>query len=54
MSVSRVDPNDDRHRVMGAIDGSGGVERLVIADVSQDRAWLAAPLTDTCRLTSWR
>jgi len=29
--------------VMAAIENEGGVERLVIADVSTDGSWLSAP-----------
>ena len=39
--------------VMAAIE-DGGVERLVIADVSRDEAYLTLPLADAACLTAWR
>jgi len=40
--------------VMAAVDQDGGVERLVIADVDRDEAWLSAPVAAATRLESMR
>lgn len=44
----------DSETVMAAIEGEGESERLIIADVSRDRAWLAAPTSSTRSLRQWR
>lgn len=40
--------------VMASIDDEGAEERLVIADVSRDDAWLAVPSADAAALGEWR
>ncbi|GGL35217.1 hypothetical protein EFA46_004385 [Halarchaeum sp. CBA1220] len=40
--------------VMAAVDDDGGVERFVIADVSAEEAWLAAPTGEAKPLASMR
>lgn len=49
--LSAADGTDD---VMAAIDEEGGVTRLVIADVSTDESWLAAPAESAASLAELR
>ena len=39
--------------VMAAVE-DGPVKRLVLADVSQDEAYVTAPLEETVSLVAWR
>ena len=41
-------------RVMASIDHDGHEERLIIADVSTDQAWLSMPASDALPLARWR
>ena len=49
--ATRYDPTAGR--VMASIDAERGVERLIIADVSRDDAWIAMPVGDAPHLTDW-
>ncbi len=40
--------------VMASIDGDFGDQRLIIADVSRDDAWLSMPQPSAPSLTLWR
>lgn len=40
--------------VMASIDGDSRETRLIIADVSQDDAWLSMPEATAPSLTHWR
>lgn len=40
--------------VMASIDDGGPEERLVIADVSRDEAWVTVPSADAAPLSAWR
>ncbi|WP_423743654.1 hypothetical protein V5735_11525 (plasmid) [Haladaptatus sp. SPP-AMP-3] len=40
--------------VMASVDDDGEAERLVIADVSRDDAWICMRVSDTAALPNWR
>lgn len=40
--------------VMAAVDDEGRESRFVIADISQDEAWVSMPADAATPLTSWR
>ena len=40
--------------VMSSVDDDGRVERLVIADISRENAWLTVPVADAAALPDWR
>jgi len=40
--------------VMASLDEDGSEERLVIADVSRDDAWVAVRSADAASLGAWR
>ena len=40
--------------VMASVDDDGATERLVIADVSRDDAWVMLPLSEAATLADWR
>ena len=44
----------DDAAVMAAIDEVDGTDRLVIADVSDDEAWLSTPACCGAALEAWR
>jgi hypothetical protein len=50
MSVSLANDSE----VMASVDDDGQTERLVIADVSRDDAWICMRVTDTAALSTWR
>ncbi|MFH5800150.1 hypothetical protein [Haladaptatus sp. DYF46] len=50
MSVSLANDSE----VMASVDDDGQTERLVIADVSRDDAWICMRVTDTAALSNWR
>jgi hypothetical protein len=45
---------DDGEEIMAAIDRSGDVSRLVIADVTRDDAWLSVCASEALALCKWR
>ncbi|WP_162991443.1 DUF7556 family protein [Halostella salina] len=47
------DPADDAE-VMGAVDGDGSSQEYVIADISEDGAWLSVHVDDAPTLPAWR
>ena len=47
------DPADERE-VMGTVDGDGGSQEYVIADISEDGAWLSVHVDDAPALPAWR
>ncbi len=55
-SDTTVVPSADRRAgdVMAAVDEDGGEERFVIADVSVEEAWLAAPTGASKSLAAMR
>lgn len=55
-SDTTVVPSASAHtgEVMAAVDTDGGVERVVIADVERDGAWLSAAVSDAAALVSMR
>jgi len=40
--------------VMASVDVTGGVERLVIADISADESWLSIPEDAAASVLKWR
>jgi hypothetical protein len=46
-------PADD-HEVVSAVDGDGQAREYVIADISEDGAWLSMDADDAPTLPSWR
>lgn len=61
MKQSKSDPsrrNDsDAAEIVFSIDEDGdesGAERAIIADITRDDAWIAAPAADAPRLSEWR
>lgn len=45
---------DGEHEVMASIDDAHDGERVIIADVTTDDAWLAVPLCEAASLSDWR
>ena len=50
MSVSVADDAE----VMASVDDDGSTERLVIADISREDAWLSMRVTDAISLPDWQ
>lgn len=53
MDSALTSPRSDGS-VMASIDGEREDERLIIADVSRDEAWIAMPMGDAPALSTWR
>ncbi len=45
---------EDDAEVMASVDDDGETERLVIADISREEAWLSMCVTDATSLSDWR
>lgn len=45
---------DDEHEVMVSIDDAHGAQRVIIADVTTDEAWLSVPLSEAASLSDWQ
>ena len=45
---------DANGEVMAALDDSGGVTRLIVADITADDAWLSILASEAPVLTDWR
>jgi hypothetical protein len=57
MSTEASGPNDrlrDDSEVVGAVDGDGTDQEYVIADISEDEAWLSMEVDDAPALPAWR
>lgn len=58
MSVEEPAPDGQTDRVdgtvMAAIDRSGETERLIVADVAVDDAWIAILASEAPTLAEWR
>jgi hypothetical protein len=52
MAVSS--PPSDDHEVVGSVDGDGPSREYVIADITEDGAWLAVDVEDARTLPAWR
>ncbi|WP_435155809.1 DUF7556 family protein [Haladaptatus sp. DFWS20] len=50
VSVSVADDTE----VMASVDDDGNTERLVIADISREDAWISMRVTDATSLPDWR
>lgn len=48
------EPVTDHAEVMASVDTNGRTRRLIIADVSCDDAWIAAPIGDAVTISEWR
>ncbi|MFC7167163.1 DUF7556 family protein [Halospeciosus flavus] len=46
-------PGTADHEVMAAVDDDGAEERLIIADVESEEAWLSMPTTGSTSLRAW-
>ncbi len=40
--------------VMASVDDDGDGERLVIADITCDSAWISMPVANTASIPDWR
>lgn len=45
---------DGEHEVMTSIDDAPDEQRVIIADVTMEGAWLSMPLCDAASLPDWR
>lgn len=57
MSTDASGPRDrlrDGGEVVGAVDGDGTDQEYVIADISEDEAWLSVQVDDAPTLPAWR
>ena len=43
-----------QREVMASLDDDGRTERLVIADVTDDEAWLSVPVSGSVALREWQ
>lgn len=43
----------DDAEVMASVDADGSAERLIIADIRDDDAWISIPLSDAVSLPAW-
>ncbi|WP_227374989.1 DUF7556 family protein [Haladaptatus halobius] len=44
----------DSAEVMASVDDDGRTERLVIADISREDAWISMRMTDAASLSDWQ
>ncbi len=54
MAASPGSSGHDEPTVLGSVDGKGTAQEYVIADISEDGAWLAMDIGDALELDSWR
>ncbi|HET7323604.1 MAG TPA: hypothetical protein VFJ06_04670 [Halococcus sp.] len=47
-------PESAADDVMASVDDDGTTERFVIADISQDDAWISIPLCEAASLPGWQ
>lgn len=52
-SDTQAVPATAEHEVMAAVDDDGPEERLIIADVSSEGAWLSMPTSGPTSLRAW-
>jgi len=53
MSTDPATARDPATEVMASIDTDGAISRLVIADISEDGAWVSIPEAASASLTEW-
>jgi hypothetical protein len=53
MSPTHTTAATTEGEVMAAIDEESGEKQFVVADVTRDNAWVAAPLSDAASLEEW-
>ncbi|MFP4217292.1 MAG: hypothetical protein ACLFR6_00360 [Salinarchaeum sp.] len=54
MAASPGPHGHDDATIIGSVDGDGVGQEYVIADITEDGAWLATEITDAIELDSWR
>jgi len=54
MAADAPTPDGDRGEVVAALDAADGTESYVIADISDDEAWVSIRATDAPTLRAWR
>jgi hypothetical protein len=54
MAADAPTPDGDRREVVAALDAADGTESYVIADISDDEAWVSIRATDAPTLRAWR
>lgn len=57
MATDTSGPHDgtaEDAEIMGAVDGDGHRQEYVIADISEDGAWLSMRVDDAPTLPAWR
>lgn len=46
--------NSTEGEVMVSIDGDGGAEKVIIADITREGAWISIPLAEAASIPEWR
>lgn len=53
-TTSTSEPVEDSGEIMASVDDDGSGQRLIIADVDGDDAWLSMRVADTASLAAWQ
>ena len=48
-----ISKSGDGHEIMASIDIEGDTSRLIIADITEDGAWICASVLDSLDLAKW-
>ena len=51
--LTRAPRGRDGHEVMASIDTEGEIPNLIIADITEDGAWICASMSDSIVLQEW-
>ncbi len=51
--LTRAPRGRDSHEVMASIDTEGDIPNLIIADITEDGAWICASMSDSIVLQEW-
>lgn len=54
MAADASETDDDRGEVVGAVDSADGTESYVIADITDEEAWVSVHADDAVLLRTWR
>ncbi len=54
MAADATETGDDRREVVGAVDSADGTESYVIADITDEEAWVSIHADDAAALRTWR
>jgi len=54
MAADATETDDDHGEVVGAVDSADGTESYVIADITDEKAWLSIRTDDAASLRAWR